>query len=325
MIQKFTGIAAAAFITSITVVSCGSTVPSMDDPSVSVTGIATESDISSKPETSDISDAAVVAEEAYQFSIDVSVPDNYTIPESFALEDFNTILQEPELPTGCEITSLAEVLNYLGFQIDKEDLCDNFMPVDYEGAVTMNQAYIGDPRSNNGFGCYSPVIVKSAYEYFESIDSPCYAVDLSGTDFRELFYQICQGRPVIVWTTMYLKEWYPNYKWTAGNGEDMIFNDYQHCMAIYGYDLNEGVVYAGDPLVGNTTYPIDSFEMIYDIMDKQAVVICGDSETEGSFIPDPEIENNEVWSRKTQLVEEYSSDSVYELTEVNAVDLYMEE
>lgn len=326
MIQKFTGIAAAAFITSLTLTSCGSKVPTMDGSSVSVTGASTEADISSEPDASAISDTVViVSEEAEQFSINVSIPDNYTIPDSFILEGFNTVLQEPELPTGCEITTLAEVLNYHGFNIDKEELCDNFMPVDYVGSVTMTQAYLGDPRSNNGFGCYSPVIVKSAYEYFESIDSPCYAVDLSGTDFRDLFYQICQGRPVIVWATMYLTESYPNYKWTAGNGEDMIFNDYQHCMAIYGYDLNEGIIYAGDPLVGNTTYSIDRFEMIYDIMYKQAVVICGDSETEGNFTPDPEIENNDVWSRKEQLIEENSVDSGYEFTDVNAADAYMEE
>lgn len=326
MIQKFTGIAAAAFITSLTLTSCGSKVPTMDGSSVSVTGASTEADISSEPDTSAISDTVViVSEEAEQFSINVSIPDNYTIPDSFILEGFNTVLQEPELPTGCEITTLAEVLNYHGFNIDKEELCDNFMPVDYVGSVTMTQAYLGDPRSNNGFGCYSPVIVKSAYEYFESIDSPCYAVDLSGTDFRDLFYQICQGRPVIVWATMYLTESYPNYKWTAGNGEDMIFNDYQHCMAIYGYDLNEGIIYAGDPLVGNTTYSIDRFEMIYDIMYKQAVVICGDSETEGNFTPDPEIENNDVWSRKKQLIEENSVDSGYEFTDVNVADAYMEE
>lgn len=326
MIQKFTGIAAAAFITSLTLTSCGSKVPTMDGSSVSVTGASTEADILSEPDASAISDTVViVSEEAEQFSINVSIPDNYTIPDSFILEDFNTVLQEPELPTGCEITTLAEVLNYHGFNIDKEELCDNFMPVDYVGSVTMAQAYLGDPRSNNGFGCYSPVIVKSAYEYFESIDSPCYAVDLSGTDFRDLFYQICQGRPVIVWATMYLTESYPNYKWTAGNGEDMIFNDYQHCMAIYGYDLNEGIIYAGDPLVGNTTYSIDRFEMIYDIMYKQAVVICGDSETEGNFTPDPEIENNDVWSRKKQLIEENSVDSGYEFTDVNVADAYMEE
>lgn len=235
------------------------------------------------------------------FSVDVSVPENFEIPSSYVIEGFETIMQEPELPTGCEVTALAEVLNFHGFDIDKVELCDGFMPVDYEGAVNMYYAYIGDPKSNNGFGCYAPVIVKTAYEYFESINSPAYAVDLTGTDFKDLFYQICEDRPVIVWSTMGQVESIPNYKWTAGNGEDMIFNDYQHCVALYGYDTEQGIVYVADPLVGNTTYEMSRFERIYDIMYKQAVVICGDSETEGEFMRDPEIEGNKVWSRKAQL------------------------
>lgn len=246
------------------------------------------------------------------FSVDISIPENYTLPDSYVIEGFEAIMQEPELPTGCEVTALAEVLNFLGFDIDKVELCDNFMPVDYEGAVNMYYAYIGDPKSNNGFGCYAPVIVKTAYEYFESVDSPCYAVDLTGTDLYDLFYQLCYDRPVIVWTTMGQMETYPNYKWTAGNGEDMVFNDYQHCVAIYGYDLNAGVVYTADPLVGNTTYEITRFETIYDIMYKQAVVICGSAGTEGSFVHDPDIENNEVWSRKSQLSETEITVNIYD-------------
>ncbi len=237
------------------------------------------------------------------FSVDVSLPENYEPPSSYILEGFETVMQNPELPTGCEVTALAEVLNYHGFDIDKVELCDGFMPIDYNGAVNMYYAYVGDPKSNNGFGCYAPVIVKTAYEYFESIDSPAYAVDLTGTELRDLFYQICNGRPVIVWSTISQVESIPNYKWTAGNGEDMIFNDYQHCLAIYGYDLDQGIVYAADPLVGNTTYEISRFERIYDTMYKQAVVICGDAETEGSFVRDPDIEGNDVWSRKKQLEE----------------------
>ena len=93
MIQKFTGIAAAAFITSLTLTSCGSKVPTMDGSSVSVTGASTEADISSEPDASAISDTVViVSEEAEQFSINVSIPDNYTIPNSFILEGFNTVL-----------------------------------------------------------------------------------------------------------------------------------------------------------------------------------------------------------------------------------------
>lgn len=307
MLKKFPYISAVLFLTAM-LCSCGSTVK-VRDYDVEESGAAGTA--SASVSTSAEEAVAVLTEEipmttepaTQPFSIDIFFTEKDEIPDSYVIEGFEAIMQEPELPTGCEVTALAEVLNYLGFDIDKVELCDNFMPVDYEGAVNMYYAYIGDPKSNNGFGCYAPVIVKTAYEYFESVDSPCYAVDITGTDFKYLLFQITQDRPVIVWTTMGQMETYPNYKWTAGNGEDMVFNDYQHCVAIYGYDLNAGVVYAADPLVGNTTYEISRFETIYDIMYQQAVVICGDAETEGCFTPDPEIENNDVWSRKRQLTE----------------------
>ena len=43
-------------------------------------------------------------------------------------------------------------------------------------------------------------------------------------------------------------------------------------------------MYAADPLKGNVTYPIELFETVYDLMGDQAVVICGDSSTEGHHV-----------------------------------------
>lgn len=300
MLKKIPCIAAAMLLTAH-LSSCGTVEKINGDLSTQSNPATTEK--TSTDVTIVITDPPTDPPTTQPFSVDISVPEDAEIPDYYVIEGFETVMQEPELPTGCEVTALAEVLAYLGFDIDKVELCDNFMPIDYDGAVNMYYAYIGDPKSYNGFGCYAPVIVKTAYEYFESVDSPCYAVDLTGTDLRDVFYQISQGRPAIVWSTIGQRETYPNYKWTAGNGEDMVFNDYQHCLAVYGYDYNAGVVYAADPLVGNTAYDMQRFERIYDIMYKQAVVICGDAGTEGGFVPDPDIENNEVWSRKQQLLD----------------------
>lgn len=238
-----------------------------------------------------------------QFPVNISPSPDEELPEKYVIKGFKTVMQDPELPTGCEVTALCQVLNHLGFKINKTELFDNFMAVDYIGAVTMNQAYIGDPRSKTGFGCNAPVTVKTAYEYFQSIDSPCCAVDITGTDFRELFSWIAQDIPVIVWTTMGLQYGTEEYMWTAGNGEKFYFNNLQHCVAIYGYDLKNDKVYTADPQKGNVEYSIKQFEKMYDIMKKQAVVIYGNSKTEGHFSPDPEIENNDVWSRKKQIEE----------------------
>lgn len=41
--------------------------------------------------------------------------------------DVEPVLQLPELPTGCEITSLATILNYYGYDISKTQLADEYL------------------------------------------------------------------------------------------------------------------------------------------------------------------------------------------------------
>jgi len=217
------------------------------------------------------------------FTLDVSVPENYSHQNKSVIDGFEAVLQEPELPTGCEVTSLTAVLNYLGYDIDKITLCDDFMPISLSGEVVMDEAYVGNPRYD-GFGCNANVMVQTADKYFSSIDSPCYGVDLTGSELSELFWQIDNGRPVMAWSTIDLTVSYPEYVWTAGNGQDLVFDWYQHCMVIYGYDYNANEIYVADPLKGNVSYPIDQFENIYKIMGKQAVVICGDSSVKGHHV-----------------------------------------
>ena len=291
MNKKILSLSAVLFAVSA-LVSCGKTgdsaskvVPRVTDED---TAAVSDTENAAAEQSADSTDLSVSTDapaepETETFSEDVQPVAAYTPSGSYIIDGFETVLQNPELPTGCEVTALTETLNYLGFDVDKEYLFDNYMPVDYVGSYTMNYAYIGDPRSNSGFGCYAPVVVKTADDYFRDVDSPCYAVDLTETSFRELFYQIDSGRPVIVWATMDLYVSYPKYVFTAANGEEMWFDYYQHCLAIYGYDTDQNIVYAADPLKGNVTYSIDSFETVYDIMGQQAVVICGDSSTEGSF------------------------------------------
>ncbi|MDE6427146.1 MAG: C39 family peptidase [Ruminococcus sp.] len=220
-------------------------------------------------------------------TIDIYPEYYYELPTKAVIDNFQTVMQNPELPTGCEITALTQTLNFLGFDIDKVTMCDKYMNTDWKGEYTMNQCYIGNPKSYSGYGCSSPVICKSARRYLRVEKSDCYPVDLTGTDFQELFYQIDQGRPVIVWATMYLMNTEPKYQYTAKNGEEMWFCTYQHCLTLYGYDLDAGLVYVADPLVGNTTYPLEKFEKIYDILGKQAVIICGDAENGLDAPPKP--------------------------------------
>lgn len=234
------------------------------------------------------------------FSLDVTMPKGHKIARKSVIKKFETVMQEPELPTGCEVTALCQTLNFLGFDIDKEELADEFMPLDTEGSTTMNHAYIGDPKFCDGFGCLPPVIVQTADDYFKSINSPCYAVDMSDKKLEELFYQIEEGRPLIVWATIDLWECPNELRWTTEDGEEMWFNGMQHCMTIYGYDLDKNIVYVADPLRGNMEYDLEQFERMYELLEEKAVVICGDSDTEGVYNPDKNYKRSKFLSRNEQ-------------------------
>lgn len=286
-----------AFLSVVSVVSCGRTVKReganfTDFPANS--GFQIE--ISSEPVTEAVTDYqnATDGEEKYieenvsvqigapeHIEIDPYMPDGYKLSDPCVIDGFETVMQNPELPTGCEITALAQTLNFYGFDIDKVDLCDMFMPIDINGYYTMNDVYLGDPRSNNGFGCNAPVITMAASYYFTWIGSDWYSIDLTGMSLREVFYQVEQGRPVIVWSTIDQRETYEEFQFTLGCGEDFYFNPYQHCLTVYGYDYNSGIVYVADPLAGNVQYDMERFERIYAIMGNQAVILCGNEESAG--------------------------------------------
>jgi uncharacterized protein YvpB len=213
--------------------------------------------------------------------VNPDMPEGYELKNSYVISGFETVLQNPEFPTGCEITALTQTLNFYGFGIDKVKLCDTFMPVDFDGYYTMNQVYLGDPRSTNGFGCNAPVITKVADDYFDYLGSDWYALNLTDISLQEVFYQIEQGYPVVVWSTIGQRETHATFQFRLGCGEDFYFNGYQHCLTIYGFDYDEGMVHVADPMEGNVKYDMARFERIYDEMGKQAVILCGNPESAG--------------------------------------------
>lgn len=53
------------------------------------------------------------------FSIMSGIKVNAKCEKKIETDDFPIIIQNPELPTGCEITALTMVLNYYGYPADK--------------------------------------------------------------------------------------------------------------------------------------------------------------------------------------------------------------
>lgn len=121
-----------------------------------------------------------------------------TLPKSHQIT-VPVIYQEPELPTGSEITSLTMLLNYLGFETDKVTLSDNFMPRAERGDATFSQAFIGDPKTSDGLGCFAPVIVETAQKYLNSQGSSRTVKSLNADSFDDVLLRVASDYPVLVW------------------------------------------------------------------------------------------------------------------------------
>lgn len=187
--------------------------------------------------------------------------------------DIQCILQMPELPTGCEITSLTMVLNYLGINADKCDMADNWLMKGTVGKVHPNDYFLGNPRDNNSYGCYAPVIINCANTYLEAIGRTDLTVrNLTGSQFEDLLKEIDKGNPVIIWATVDMKEPYYTRTWNL-NGKDFTWKSGEHCLVLTGYDIGGNKVYVADPLKGNVSYSLDIFKDRYEKMYSQAVLV----------------------------------------------------
>ncbi|MDO5559493.1 MAG: C39 family peptidase [Oscillospiraceae bacterium] len=202
-------------------------------------------------------------------------PDKYDI-------DVDYIYQNPELPTGCEVTSLTMLLNYLGFDVSKTELVDNFLTMDYQGTKTFDQAFIGSPYTDAGYGCFAPVIVSTAQDYLDSVGSTYEPLNITGTEFDLLYDYISNDNPVVVWTSMYLMETYEDFCYTAADGTDVYWYVNEHCMLLTGYDKENNTITAADPLCGLMLYNADAFKEKYDTLGKQAVVILTNHESDNN-------------------------------------------
>lgn len=193
--------------------------------------------------------------------------DRNIIEHSF---DIKNLLQTPELPTGCEVTSLTMVLNHMGYDIDKCTLADQYLPKGKIGETDFHQAFIGNPRDEVSYGCYVDVIESCAHKYLASVTAKATIKNLTGKDFENLFGYIQNDIPVIVWTTMSLIEPYETTEWYI-DGKEVSWLANEHCVVLRGYD--EGYVYVCDPLKGNVRYDKVLFEKRYTQLHSQAMVI----------------------------------------------------
>lgn len=222
----------------------------------------------------------------------------------------DNILQNPELPVGCEITALTILLNYWGFNAEKCDMARNYLPISsgrykYEDGKTYKDSFydffIGDPFSR-GYGCFAHAIEKAANKYINDHGGGFTVYNISGCSPDTLYSYVKQDIPVLVWATdgMIEPEYYETW-YDIDTGEQLDWYLNEHCAVLAGFDIDNGTVTLNDPMKGIKDYNIDRFETRFQQMHSQAIVIIPDNasaseetETETETVTETEAETETV-------------------------------
>ena len=195
------------------------------------------------------------------------------MPSSASIE-LSHISQNPELPSGDEITSLAMVLSYLKYDVDKCDLCDVYLEKGPVGFTNFFEANVGNPRNAyNSYGCMPPVIIKAANKYIYANGGSHTAYDYSKINTDELYYEVSQGNAVIVWacedfdiTPSISRIW-------IVDGETLYLKSNIACMVLIGYDFEKNTVTLANPAGNISDIDISLFEKRFTEMGAYSVII----------------------------------------------------
>ncbi len=186
-------------------------------------------------------------------------------------------MQNPELPRGCEVTSLAMLLQYAGIAADKMTLAHEIEKepasfVDSDGGIYHGNphcGFVGNIYTFNepGLGVYHGPVEKLMYKYL-----PGKTIDLTGCCFEDILLFISEGIPVWVLANARFQKLDPAEFQTWQTKQGPIEITYrQHAVLLTGYD--QQYVYINDPLdaIKNKKVNRDSFQAAWMQMGCQAV------------------------------------------------------
>lgn len=187
------------------------------------------------------------------------------------------LLQNPELPTGCEVTALTMLLNYIGFDVDKLTLADRFLPKGEYRKSDFNKVFVGDPRNKRAYGCTAGVIAETAENFLKvsDKDKKWQVKNITGCSSETLYSAVSFGYPVVVWGSIDMEEIIEDYaSWTdEATGNTVSWFGKEHCLLLTGFDLQKKLVYVNDPLKGETEYDMRVFEERFEEMERNALII----------------------------------------------------
>lgn len=190
--------------------------------------------------------------------------------------DAPVIQQNPELKYGCEVTSLAMLLQHAGIDADKTNLAQRMVtdpdPLEQSDSGDIlrwgnpHDGFVGDVSgTNRGYAIYAKPLQNLMQQYL-----PDRTVNLTGRPFEDLIEQIRKGKPVVVWTTAHYS---PPRQWEQWSHDDQQIKATmeEHAVLLVGFDLQH--VYVNDPLTGDKARktPRDPFVEAWKQLGSQAL------------------------------------------------------
>ena len=179
-------------------------------------------------------------------------------------------MDQPRLYNGCEVTSLAMILQFNGVNVTKNELAANVkkVPLYYSGNLrgNPNVGFVGDMENGPGLSVYNGPIVDLAKEYVgEKV------VNLTNSSFTDLLKTVGQGNPVWIITTTTFTPLSSFQEWDTPQGKiNITLNG--HSVVITGYDKQ--YIYINDPFgFKNRKVERTAFIKAWEQMGSQAVVI----------------------------------------------------
>lgn len=188
------------------------------------------------------------------------------------------IAQFPEFPTGCESVSAVMALRYYGETISVTEFVNTHLSKDdrfwWESGVLRGpdpyKYFVGDPATENSYGCMAPVIEKALVSFFGSDER---VINTTGESLSSLCSTyIDQGIPVLVWATIGMVATEKGTTWKLSDGSSFSWPKNEHCMVLIGYDDNR--YYFNDPYRGTVkSYGRALCESRYKDLGMQSIAI----------------------------------------------------
>lgn len=190
------------------------------------------------------------------------------------------IIQNPELPNGCEITSLTAVLNYYGLELSKTEMAKKYLPQqpfsNKDGekyGADPNKAYTGSPFEKYAASyVYAAPIAEAAKKVISDHQLALKVSNMSNQSPEDIIEVVNQGIPVVIWVTLDLTEPVKKSGWIIEDS-NKYHEMYKNLHSVVLTGIGEHTVTVMDPLKGNVQYDKEVFFKSYEALGKQAVAI----------------------------------------------------